>query len=84
MLFGHVYVIMDFWETAVICVFIIQYRNNQRKKKYSVHPPICERLNKEKFTLMFEEHRCYLEKFFGYFCMVQLNLNELITILELF
>jgi len=73
---------MDFLDTAVVCALIIRHRKNQRKRKYWVHPLISERMNKGKFTLMFEELRSYPEKFFGYFRMSVTSFDELITFLE--
>lgn len=73
---------MDFMETAVVCALIIRHRKNQRKRKYWVHPLISERMNKGKFTLMFEELRSYPEKFFGYFRMSVTSFDEQITSLK--
>lgn len=73
---------MDFLKTAVDCVLIVRHRKNKRKGKYWIQPLISERLNRGKFTLMFEELRCYPEKLFGYFRMSIASFDEPIIIME--
>ena len=60
---------MDFTETACVCALLLRIREDERKKRYWVHPVVSKRLLNGQFYKLCEDLRKCRGKFYNYFRM---------------